>query len=757
MKILITTLLILLISCTNVRCQSSPSDLETSARKSNGNPLIVRHDAVQQIAYGTTPPLRELAKHYPSLRLPDFLQENELSSPPIRQSFMRSDAVLQTQTSNNLTASLGLSFDGLGDGAFAPDTNGAVGTTQYVLVTNWQMTVFDKTTGGIELGYPVETNALWAALGDECSDVNEGDATIAFDKLAQRWVLQQFALGADDETTGGPYYDCVAVSTSDDATGSWNAYQFGFNFGSSYFPDYPKLGTWPVAYPGLPEGVYLLSFNIFNGGPPSGTYNGPDACFLDRGAMLAGTAATSNECYGFSSAFNSFLPSDLDGYIPPSANEPAFFMTWDPNGASVDLITFVPCYPNCSEASGINVSAPAFTPYSAIAGHGTNCGGRDLPGECDIPEASGDGTYLDSLSSYYPMYRLAYRNFGTYESLVFNHTVLAYFDQTNEVAGVRWYEIQDPSGTPVVAQAGTWSPGGYEWRWMGSTSMDSAGDQALGYSVSLGQLNGSPAPQIAITGRTVNDPQNTMEGEVIVAQSLGYQNGGDTRWGDYSSMQIDPADDCTFWYTQEYLPNPGYGTGTWVPHIATFKFPNCVSDFSLSPAPSSSNVTPGNSAQFTVTIVPQGAFGSSISFTCSGLPSLSSCTFSPGMATPFASSATTQLTITTTGPTTSLTLPTPGNWSNLFRDTGFIFPAILICYVGLAKPKRVKKMGHFGVLILAGSFLFQIACGNGGNNSGSTGGGSSGTSGTPAGTYTVTVMGSTGSTQHTTTVSLTVQ
>ena len=718
-SIQIIAAIVILLPCPGVWGQS----LSAKSVDNGKNTLVVRHDSVWEVAHGTTHPLRDLARHYVSARLPEFSGENEGTSPPIREHIIQPDGALQTRNSaDDLSATVGSGFDGIGTGAFAPDTNGAVGTTQFVLLVNEAITVFDKTTKEA-LGLATPTSALWSNLNGECGEVNDGDGTVAFDKLAQRWVIQQYALGPSLGAEDGPYYDCVAVSQTDDATGSWNAYEFGFNFGSTYFIDYPKLGTWPSSYAGLPQGVYLLSFNIFNGPPVNGAgnYNGPDACFIDRGAMLTGTSATSNECYGFSSGFNAILPSDLDGYTPPPANEPAFFVTWDNNENSVDLIRFVPCYPDCSQATVVQVAVPGFTPYYAIAAHGTNCGGHDANGQCDIPEASADGTYLDSLSDR-PMYRLAYRNFGSHESLVFNHTVLAYFDQTNEVAGVRWYEIQNPNGTPAVAQAGTWSPGGYEWRWMGSTAMDSAGDQALGYSVSLGQLNGSPAPQIAITGRTPNDPENTMEAEVVVAQSNGYQNGGDTRWGDYSSMQIDPADDCTFWYTQEYLPTPGYGTGTWSPHVVTFKFPNCVSDFSLSPTPASANVVPGSSAPFMITIAPQGAFGSPITLACSGLPMLASCAFSPAMITPFTSSATTQLTISTAAATASLEPPVLGRRSSALYAIWLALPAILFSSVEFGRRRR-RFLSVFLMCLLVSGCLFEVACGGGNGGGGNSGSG----------------------------------
>lgn len=551
-------------SSTRKAINSKPGDPETS--------VPVRYAASQESEHGRTKPIREIAKRYVGnsqyiLRKTELHIKDEQTSLPERKYTIQPDGALQAQVSGKLFATIGLSFDGLSaDGAAPPDPNGAVGTTQYVEVVNDQYAVYDKATGKLVMG-PVLTNALWSSLqGKQCQNNNDGDATVTFDKQAKRWVIQQFVSGA-------PFFICTAVSTSDDATGAWNAYDFAFNFGSTYFPDYPKLGTWPVAYPGLPQGVYLLSASIYVGNP--GPYNGPVVCFMDRSAMLAGTAATQSQCYGLPPAFNPLIPSDLDGVKAPPDGEPGIFMTWDPNGRQVDMVRMTPCYPNCSVVTARPLDVAPFTPYFAIAGHGSNCtyGGltRNNPGSCDIPEASGDGTYLDSVSTH-PMYRLAYRNYGHLEFLVFTHTVLGIVNGSNQVAGVRWYQIRDPGTRPFVAQAGTFAPG-YQWRWMGSTAMDRFGNQAIGYSLSQTQISGYPGPIIAVTGRTPSDPPGTMEEELVVLRNNSYQNGGLTRWGDYSSLQVDPVDDCTFWYTGEYVKETG--SGFWGTHVVTFKFPDC--------------------------------------------------------------------------------------------------------------------------------------------------------------------------------------
>ena len=181
-------------------------------------------------------------------------------------------------------------------------------------------------------------------------------------------------------------------------------------------------------------------------------------------------------------------------------------------------------------------------------------------GTC-IPQ-SGTTQKLDSLGDRL-MYRLAYRNFGDHESLVVNHSSTA-----GTVVGVRWYELRNPGGVPFVFQQGTFAPDS-TYRWMGSMAMDQAGDIGLGYSASSGSLR----PAIRYTGRVPTDPPGTMQAETPVVSGGGSQTGGLSRWGDYSSMSIDPVDDCTFWYTNEYLQSSG--SFNWRTRIVLFKFAGC--------------------------------------------------------------------------------------------------------------------------------------------------------------------------------------
>jgi len=256
---------------------------------------------------------------------------------------------------------------------------------------------------------------------------------------------------------------------------------------------------------------------------------------------------------------------------------------------------------------------------------------------------------LDSLADRL-MYRLAYRNLGSHQSLVVNHSVTA-----GSSGGVRWYEIQNPGGTPTLAQQGTFAPDA-NFRWMGSMAMDQAGDIAAGYSVSSSSIH----PSIAFTGRVPSDPAGTLEAETNIITGAGSQNGTLHRWGDYSALTVDPVDDCTFWFTTEYLK--ANGTFNWSTRIANFKFPNCgnAADFSLSASGSPQTVTAGNSASYTASVSPINGFTGSVSLALSGLPSGASGTFSPNPITGGSGSSTLTVTTSSTTPAGTYTLTITG-------------------------------------------------------------------------------------------------
>src|ERR1700680_81270 len=566
-------------------------------------PTTVRRNVHHDVSL----PLSEMIKHAPPLSLQHRpVEPMRLIPLPAGLQAIQEDPVIQVGSVTLATPAVTSSFEGLGNGQYGfsvtsapPDTNGTVGATQYVQWVNTSFAVFNKSSGALIAG-PTAGNTLWSGFGGGCQTNNDGDPVVLYDKAAQRWVFSQFSV------TTTPYLQCIAVSTTSDATGTFNRYSFQYG----NFDDYPKMGVWSDGY--------YETFNMFNGN----TFVGADACAYNRTAMLAGSAAT-QVCFQQGSSVGGLLPSDIDGNTAPPAGSPNYMVYFGTN--NLNLFKF---HVDFNTPANSTFTGPTVIPVAAFS---PLCGG----GTC-VPQP-GTTQQLDSLADRL-MYRLAYRNFGTHESLVVNHSVTA-----GSGGGVRWYEIQNPSGTPTVAQQSTFAPDS-NYRWMGSIATDQAGDMAVGYSVSSSSLN----PTIRYTGRVPSDPSGTMEAEVNVVTGTGSQTTGLSRWGDYSAMQVDPVDDCTFWYTTEYIKTNG--TFNWNTRIANFKFPTCGSttpDFTIGASPSSLTIAQGSSGTSTITITSLNSFNSATTLSASGLPSGVTAAFSTNPGTPPANrSATSTLKLT---------------------------------------------------------------------------------------------------------------
>jgi hypothetical protein len=352
-----------------------------------------------------------------------------------------------------------------------PDTNGAVGPNNFVQTVNASFAVFSK-TGSLQYG-PVATNTLFTGFGGLCETDNDGDPSVVYDQLADRWIITQFAVSGANGTTV-PFQECIAVSTTGDPTGTWNRYQFA----DSRFPDYPKLGVWPDAY--------YMSTNDFVDATFT-TYAGVTTWAWDRAKMLAGQPATVQTFHLSTSNFG-FLPSTLDGKTPPPAGSPNYFLSL--GGTSLYLWKFHVDFATPANSTFVGPTSIAVASYTPLCSGARTC----------VPQA-GTTQQLDSLA-WTLMYRLAYRNFGDHEALVVTHSVAPGAGG----GGVRWYEIRNPGGTPVVYQQSTYAPD-TRYRWMASAAMDRSGDIGVGYSLSSSSMN----PAIAYTGRLAGDTLNTLQ------------------------------------------------------------------------------------------------------------------------------------------------------------------------------------------------------------------------------------------------------
>ncbi len=473
---------------------------------------------------------------------------------------------------NNYTG-LGTGFNGTWtvQGLLPPDTTMGVGLTQIVQWVNIKLTVLNKSTGATVLpgaGF-VNANQIWAGLGvgSVCASTNQGDPIVQYDRLAGRWVLMQFAFTIGTATNSpflsypaAPYAFCFAVSQTADATGAYNLYQFNM----PNLPDYGKLGVWPNAY--------YLTDNAFSYSTVTGasSYVGTRYCAFDRTAMIAGTTASAICFSGLNQDHFASLPSDFEGSIPPPAGEDVFIVNGNWFNKVVPPYTlqvrrFHPDFvtpPSSTLTDGFGGALDSFValPFdSTVIGSCADFGGRCVP-------QPGTTRLLDTVSMR-PMYRLAYRNLGANrESLVFTQSI---DPQGGAVAGIQLIEIRNPAANPpVIYNNVTLNPDTTN-RWMGAAATDKLGNVGLGYSVSSSLVS----PGIRIAGRLRNDLKNTLRGELNVTTGSGSQTSTFLRWGDYSTMQIDPSNDCTFWFTTEYMVNTS--NSDWATRIIGFKFNNC--------------------------------------------------------------------------------------------------------------------------------------------------------------------------------------
>ena len=589
--------------------------------------------------HDVSPPLRDLP---PGPRVNGILEAEPVRRIPSSRnpSFGPDPLLAPTGTAPTRLAPATLrNFDGIGQGftgpagtftvnSAPPDTNAAVGPNHIVETVNTDLAVFNK--AGTPIFGPVPINTLWSGFGGGCQTSNDGDPIVSYDRIADRWIVSQFQVSTQ------PFQQCVAVSQTADPTGAYSRYAFSYPDG---FPDYPKMGVWPDAY--------YITYNLFNNAGTS--FLGTKVCAFDRAKMLTGAAAT-QQCFNTSTSFGGLLPGDLDGTLLPPAGAPNPVVALGTTSTTLASWKF-----------HVDWTTPANTTFTGpttltVPAYTEACGG----GTC-IPQSGGGS--LDSLADRL-MYRLAYRNFADgHQALVVNHSVMA-----GTGVGVRWYELRLDAGNNLsLFQAGTYAPDA-SFRWMGSAAMDQSGNMALGFSTSSSTLK----PSSRYTGRLAGDAAGTItQGEGTVITGAGAQGSTLSRWGDYASMSIDPADDCTFWFATEYIPTNG--TFNWRTRIASFKFPECgvagSPDFTLGVSPASRSVVAGNSTTYTVSTAALNGSTQSISLSVSSLPAGASGSFSPASVTAGGSST---LTVTTSAAAPATTFTVTGTSTTTHSATASI-------------------------------------------------------------------------------------
>jgi len=419
-------------------------------------------------------------------------------------------------------------FDGVGYANYwPPDTDGDVGLSHYMQVVNTRFAVYDK-SGNLLLG-PSNSSTIFNGLPH---NTNDGDAILLYDENADRWLFSQFAL---PNFPNGPFYENVAISQTNDPTGTWYRYQFTF----ADMPDYPKLSVW--------RDGYYMTIRRFSSG--SLNWLSPSAIAMDRTKMLAGDGTAAMVMFNLPSSSEGPQAADCDSEFPPAGTPcPVAYLTT----SAVKLYDF-----------HVDWTTPASSTFNltntiSISSFSTFSYGNFIP-------QKGTSQKLDAMSGKRIMFRMPFRKFNDHWSMLLNTTV-----KVSNIAGIRWMELRNVAGTWSLYQEGTFSPDANH-RWMGSIAMDATGNIALGYSIS----SSSMYPSIRYTGRLNGDPPGVMTiAEKGIFNGGGSQTTSDGRWGDYSAMAADPAEIGKFWYTQEYYATTS--STNWKTRIGSFSLGNVI-------------------------------------------------------------------------------------------------------------------------------------------------------------------------------------
>lgn len=461
----------------------------------------------------------------------------------------------------------------LSNAEYDVDPYGAVGTRQFMEYVNTYYQAYSKTSPYTPVwSVPQPFNTPFTNAGQSNCYTISGDGVIEFDRLASRWVM------AAHTSTFNNYYYCVAISNTDDLSSptlNWSTYAILLNpllgknsKGDYWFPDWPKLGVWADAYyVGLDLNDWDNKFQEV----------GILVCALDRTNMLAGLTPRPPQCFENPSTVTGALylahspvPAEIDGTTAPPAGRDEYLVSIEnpPNdghtttSSTFNLWAFHVDWttPKNSTFTHSTVPVTPYTPgcYNAASVTATAC----------VPEPSTGttGQHIDSVGDRF-MPRFTYRNFGSYESFLVSHTV-----QTgtagSQQTGIRWYELRG-SGTPTLHQAGNISPDTNLYRFVPSIAQDHSGNAAVGYSIS------STTAHPGIKASTWSLPSRTKPSEFSIVKSSG-DDESNWKWGSYTSMTVDPVDDCTFWYTNEYFPTNQTGTAiNWFTRIGNFKITGC--------------------------------------------------------------------------------------------------------------------------------------------------------------------------------------
>ncbi len=497
--------------------------------------MPLRSLASRAVARGVDPPARGTLAIAP--QLVGMLPSQERPPALARTSLARKRQVGTGGTRVNV--------EGIAPGnAAASNVAGALGHDAYVQIANGAIALFNKHDGALVTG-PVRQSALFDG---PCGKGAPGASAILYDHLAARWVLLHQAWAAGNAATG-PYYQCMAVSVSGDAGGRYHRYLFRLasNAEQGRYADSPVLALWPDAY--------YLTFNQFDA--PGGAWRGAAVCAIDRAALVRGRAAIAR-CRDTGAAYGALTPVSWEGDGPAATacncmHEPMLLLSLDINvkGRGAHLLLWRYDLARRELRGPTALPVPSFTIACA--------GARDLACIGQPQGAAALAALSDRLGS-----RAVYRQDQDGKRIVASHTVQA----DDGTIGLRWYELGVETDGVLLRQHGLLA-GSDNARFMGSIGMDKAGNVALGYSVA-----GSDTPQgVRYTGREPGDPPGQLRGEEFIVNGAGVHVASSGAWRQNGMLSLDPADGCTFWYTQQYVPHSG--PAALRTRLASFRFRQC--------------------------------------------------------------------------------------------------------------------------------------------------------------------------------------
>lgn len=583
--------------------------------------------AVTSVRHDVSAPMRDLLRNLPpepalGTEEEPYLIPNILLKPINRfdhsSVFVRDYSGMQRQRMNTPAPVVSGSFDGInqatsGCGCMPPDTNGDVSDQHYIQWVNSSWQAFNKTTGvpDPQTPAPVRGNSFFVGFGGKCETTNSGDPIALWDPRAQRWVMSQFV-------TSAPFAQCVAVSTTSDPFGTYNRYEFNFPL----FGDYPHMGVWTDESTG--QDAYLLTTHEFNS---ASAFQGASLIAFERDKMLTGATAKMIRSPGYDAY--GVEPVNIMGTLDAPANACPSFVHYD--GDTSDYVFWDMCL---NWPAGTALITPKNNPIRVA-------GNPFVPYFDNVPQ-QGTANGLNSFGTHI-MYRANARVFPadapTRVSLVVNHVVQGDVQQ----GAINWVHFNldnggtapaTPAGlTKKIVDQGIFAPDSTN-RWMGGIAIDGSANIGVGYSKSDSTMH----PQIEISGRTLDDPMGTLRDEQSCTDGVanGSQTSSSSRWGDYSSMSVDPVDQCTFYFTSEYYATTA--ASAWRTRVCSFKFDNCGAPNYALVANSPQRVEMCSATQTTdpsyaLRVGVLNGFNGVVTLGGNGLPAGSTAQFSPASVT----------------------------------------------------------------------------------------------------------------------------